>query len=78
MSKRILLVEDESSLHDLLKLNLEMDGHKVIGVKDGTSAVSTAGATNTGSGGGAGNGNSSPYLIGSAGGSGIVIIRYLA
>ena len=33
MSKRILLVEDESSLHDLLKLNLEMDGHKVIGVK---------------------------------------------
>jgi two-component system alkaline phosphatase synthesis response regulator PhoP len=39
MSKRILLVEDESSLHDLLKLNLEMDGNKVVGVKDGTSAV---------------------------------------
>lgn len=39
MSKRILLVEDESSLHDLLKMNLEMDGNKVIGVKDGTSAV---------------------------------------
>lgn len=39
MSKRILLVEDESSLHELLKMNLEMDGNKVIGVKDGTSAV---------------------------------------
>lgn len=39
MSKRILLVEDETSLHDLLKLNLELDGNKVIGVKDGTSAV---------------------------------------
>ncbi len=39
MSKRILLVEDESSLHDLLKLNLELDGNKVVGVKDGTSAV---------------------------------------
>lgn len=39
MSKRILLVEDETSLHDLLKLNLEMDGNKVIGVKDGTSAI---------------------------------------
>lgn len=39
MSKRILLVEDETSLHDLLKLNLELDGNKVVGVKDGTSAV---------------------------------------
>lgn len=39
MSKRILLVEDEASLHDLLKLNLELDGNKVVGVKDGTSAV---------------------------------------
>lgn len=39
MNRRILLVEDESSLHDLLKLNLEMDGNKVIGVKDGTSAI---------------------------------------
>lgn len=39
MNRRILLVEDESSLHDLLKLNLEMDGNRVIGVKDGTSAI---------------------------------------
>ncbi len=39
MSKRILLVEDETSLHDLLKLNLELDGNKVVGVKDGTNAV---------------------------------------
>jgi two-component system alkaline phosphatase synthesis response regulator PhoP len=36
---RILLVEDESSLHDLLKMNLEMDGNKVIGAKDGPSAI---------------------------------------
>jgi len=36
---RILLVEDESSLHDLLKMNLEMDGNRVIGAKDGPSAI---------------------------------------
>ena len=36
---RILLVEDESSLHDLLKMNLELDGNKVIGIKDGPSAI---------------------------------------
>lgn len=39
MPKRILLVEDEISLHDLLKLNLEIDGNKVIGVKDGEIAI---------------------------------------
>ncbi len=39
MSKRILLVEDESSLHELLKLNLEIDGNKVVGVKDGEAAI---------------------------------------
>lgn len=39
MTKRILLVEDEESLHDLLKLNLELDGNKVIGVKDGEQAL---------------------------------------
>ncbi|MDP2174772.1 MAG: response regulator transcription factor [Bacteroidota bacterium] len=39
MPKRILLVEDEASLHELLKLNLEIDGNKVIGVKDGESAI---------------------------------------
>jgi two-component system alkaline phosphatase synthesis response regulator PhoP len=39
MTKRIMLVEDESSLHDLLKLNLELDGNKVVGVKDGETAI---------------------------------------
>ncbi|NQW43410.1 MAG: response regulator transcription factor [Bacteroidetes bacterium] len=39
MSKRILLVEDESSLLDLVKLNLELDGNKVIAVKDGLEAI---------------------------------------
>lgn len=38
-NKRILLVEDEPSLLDLLKLNLEMEGSKVVGVKDGTEAI---------------------------------------
>ena len=41
MTKRIMLVEDESSLHDLLKLNLELDGNKVVGVKDGETAITT-------------------------------------
>lgn len=39
MSKRILLVEDEPSLLDLVKLNLELEGNKVIGVKDGIEAI---------------------------------------
>lgn len=39
MSKRILLVEDEASLLDLVKLNLELDGNKVIAVKDGLEAI---------------------------------------
>ncbi len=39
MSKRILLVEDEPSLLDLVKLNLELDGNKVVGVKDGIEAI---------------------------------------
>ncbi len=39
MSKRILLVEDEPSLLDLVKLNLELDGNKVVGVRDGIEAI---------------------------------------
>jgi two-component system alkaline phosphatase synthesis response regulator PhoP len=39
MIKRILLVEDEPSLLDLVKLNLELDGNKVVGVKDGIEAI---------------------------------------
>ncbi len=39
MSKRILLVEDEPSLLDLIKLNLELDNNKVIAIKDGTEAI---------------------------------------
>ncbi|MDI1234743.1 MAG: response regulator transcription factor [bacterium] len=39
MSKRILLVEDEHSLLDLVKLNLELDGNKVVGVRDGIEAI---------------------------------------
>ncbi len=36
---RILLVEDETDLSDLIRLNLEMEQYKVITAKDGTSAV---------------------------------------
>lgn len=39
MIKRILLVEDEPSLLDLVKLNLELDGNKVVGVRDGIEAI---------------------------------------
>ena len=39
MTKRILLVEDEPSLLDLVKLNLELDGNKVVGVRDGIEAI---------------------------------------
>lgn len=39
MHKRILLVEDESSLLELVKLNLELDGNKVVGVRDGIEAI---------------------------------------
>jgi len=36
---RILLVEDEEDLNDLVKLNLEMDGFKVISEYNGISAI---------------------------------------
>ncbi|MFM9984348.1 MAG: response regulator transcription factor, partial [Flavobacteriales bacterium] len=36
---RILLVEDEESLSSMLKLNLEMEGYKVILAMDGMTAL---------------------------------------
>jgi two-component system alkaline phosphatase synthesis response regulator PhoP len=38
--ERILLVEDEKQLSDLIKLNLEEDGYKVVTVVNGNDAVS--------------------------------------
>jgi two-component system alkaline phosphatase synthesis response regulator PhoP len=35
----ILLVEDEQSLHDVIKLNLELEGHKVLSAFDGKKAI---------------------------------------
>ncbi len=37
----ILLVEDEESLRDALKLNLEMEGYSVVAVADGKKAIKT-------------------------------------
>ncbi len=37
--KRILLVEDEPSLQDLLKMNLELDGYKVTTSGNGSEAI---------------------------------------
>ncbi|MBC7426221.1 MAG: response regulator transcription factor [Bacteroidia bacterium] len=39
MSNRILLVEDEQHLMELLKLNLEMEGYKVSVCRDGIDAI---------------------------------------
>jgi two-component system, OmpR family, alkaline phosphatase synthesis response regulator PhoP len=36
---RILLVEDEQSLADTIKLNLELEGHKVVTANDGKKAL---------------------------------------
>ena len=36
---RILLVEDEENIRETVRLNLELEGHKVIALGDGTSAV---------------------------------------
>jgi len=41
MKKRILLVEDEKSLSDVIKMNLELEGHHPVVVHDGIAAVST-------------------------------------
>ena len=39
MSERILLVEDEKTLYESLKLNLELEGYKVILATDGQQAL---------------------------------------
>ena len=39
MSTRILLVEDEQSLHETIKLNLELEGYKVQSANDGKKAL---------------------------------------
>jgi two-component system alkaline phosphatase synthesis response regulator PhoP len=39
MNKRILLVEDEESLQDIIKLNLELDGYEVNAVNNGKLAL---------------------------------------
>lgn len=41
-SGRILLVEDEESLIDVIRLNLELEGYHVVVAKDGKSALKTA------------------------------------
>lgn len=38
-AKRILLVEDEESLQDIIKLNLELDGYEVVAVGNGRLAL---------------------------------------
>lgn len=39
MNKRILLVEDEESLQDIIKLNLELEGYEVTAVNNGKKAL---------------------------------------
>ncbi|MFT4546018.1 MAG: two-component system alkaline phosphatase synthesis response regulator PhoP, partial [Bacteroidia bacterium] len=39
MYKRILLVEDEESLQDIIKLNLELEGYEVSAVNNGKVAL---------------------------------------
>lgn len=39
LNRRILLVEDEESLQDIIRLNLELDGYEVICVSNGGKAV---------------------------------------
>jgi two-component system alkaline phosphatase synthesis response regulator PhoP len=39
MNKRILLVEDEESLQDIIKLNLELEGYEVAAVNNGKTAL---------------------------------------
>lgn len=41
MNKRILLVEDEESLQETIKLNLELDGYEVVAVSNGRAALET-------------------------------------
>ena len=35
----ILLVEDEENMHEMLKLNLELEGYEVTSAYDGTTAL---------------------------------------
>jgi len=39
MSKRILLVEDEERLLEVVKLNLELEGHEIVAARDGKEAL---------------------------------------
>ena len=39
MAKHILLVEDEESLQDIIKLNLELEGYEVTSVANGSKAL---------------------------------------
>ncbi len=41
MSKRILLVEDEESIRDLIKLNLEIENYEVVALDNGKEVVKT-------------------------------------
>ena len=42
---RVLLVEDELSLREAIKLNLDLEGYEVISVADGQAALKTYGLT---------------------------------
>ena len=44
MAKRILLVEDEESLQDIIKLNLELEGYDVSAVNNGKTALEEFGS----------------------------------
>lgn len=39
MSARILLVEDEENLHEVIRLNLDLEGHEVVSATDGKMAL---------------------------------------
>ena len=39
MAKRILLVEDEERLLEVVKLNMELEGHEVVAARDGKQAL---------------------------------------
>jgi len=42
MSKKILVIEDESDLADLLKMRLEKDGYSIIASYDGKDGLDKA------------------------------------
>lgn len=43
MAKKILLIEDEQNLQDIIRLNLEMEGYTVLSVSDGKEALDWSG-----------------------------------